>query len=187
MTSQAALKEWAVLVDALAQGRQLILLRKGGLADPQEGFRLKHREFLLYPTWEHQRAECVRPEFRERFRELAQPPAQPHGEILLQVYAGVAYQKEIKDPAVLASLEKFHIWSPEFLRQRAGYKPEWPSQALVVRAYRLPHPVRHAIRPEYAGCTSWIDLAEPVALEGAQPVLDNQRFRAALEEISSKL
>lgn len=187
MTSRIALKEWAAVVDAAGQGRHLLLLRKGGLADPEEGFTLKCREFFLYPTWEHQRPQYVRSEFQDRFRQLAKAPTQPRSQVPVQVYAGVAFHKQIRDPTVLAALEKFHIWSVEFLQQRAAYKPELPTQLLVIRAYRLPRPIAHAVGPEEAGCRSWVDLAQDLSLEGAQPVLENRRFRAALEEIRAKL
>jgi len=183
LNSKIALKEWAALVEAIGRGEQLLLVRKGGIADPGEGFQLKHREFFLYPTWEHQAEEHFRPEFRERFRKL--PPE--GGPVRLQVYAGVAYQKEVKDHSVLAGLEKYHLWSPEFLEQRVRYKPELPTQVLVLRAYRIPKPVLHPVRPEYAGCKSWVELSEEIALKGAEPVLENRRFIAALEEITSRL
>ena len=69
-----ALKEWAVVIDALARGRQVFLLRKGGIAEGRDGFELSHREFLFYPTWEHQQAGLIRPEFREDF-ERSRPPS----------------------------------------------------------------------------------------------------------------
>jgi hypothetical protein len=37
-----ALKEWAVICQALAEGRQTILLRKGGIAEPGGAFRVEH-------------------------------------------------------------------------------------------------------------------------------------------------
>lgn len=183
LNSKVALKEWAVLTEAVGRGEQLLLVRKGGIADPGEGFQLKHREFFLYPTWEHQKEEWLRPQFRERLRKLP-PETDP---IHLQVYAGVAYQKEVKDLSALAGLEKYHLWSPEFLEERVRYKPELPTQLLVLRAYRLLKPVSHPVRPEYAGCKSWVDLSEEIPLQGAEPVLENKRFIAALEEINSRL
>jgi len=181
--SAIALKEWAVLTDAVGRGEQLLLLRKGGIADPGGGFQLKHREFFLYPTWEHQKAEFLRPEFRPRLKEAAPPETT----VPLQVYAGVACQKEVKDLSGLARLQKYHLWSEEFVRQRKAYKPELPLQALVLRAYKLRKPVLHPVRPEYAGCKSWVELSEEVSFEGADPVMDNKRFLAALEEIVSRL
>ena len=182
-SSKTALKEWAVLVEAIGRGEQLLLVRKGGIADPGKGFQLKQREFFLYPTWEHQRKEHLRPEFRGRLGKLS-PETDP---IRLQVYAGVAYQKEVKDLSALTRLEKYHLWSPEFLEERVRYKPELPTQVLVLRSYKLRKPALRPVRPEYAGCKSWVELAEEISYEGAEPVMENRRFIAALEEISSRL
>ncbi len=181
--SNIALKEWAVLIDAIAKGEQILLIRKGGIADPGEGFHLKQREFFLYPTREHQKEEFLRPEFRPRLRG----PAPESGSVPLRVYAGVALQKEVKDLSVLAGLEKYHLWSREFLEQRQGYKPELPSQVLVLRGYVLRRAVPHAVRPEEAGCKSWVELGEEISFEGADPVMENRRFVDALNEIDSRL
>ena len=186
LTSQVALKEWACVVEALGSGQQLLLLRKGGIADPGVGFELEHREFLLYPTWEHQAAEAIRPEIWERFRRSPQAKPEP-GRVSFQVYGGVAYHAQVKAPEALASLDKHHIWTPAFFRSRLSYKPEVPTLALVVRAYLLKRPVAHSVQPEEAGCKSWVKLKDSVPLEGAEPVLDNRRFRAALEEITACL
>jgi hypothetical protein len=45
-----ASKEWAVICRELAAGRQMVLLRKGGIREPAKGFGVEHREFFLFPT-----------------------------------------------------------------------------------------------------------------------------------------
>src|SRR6187399_1619699 len=52
-----AFKEWAAVCEALAAGRQTIILRKGGIHEGREGFRVEHRQFWLYPTNFHQAAD----------------------------------------------------------------------------------------------------------------------------------
>src|SRR4030081_3267554 len=49
-----AFKEWAVTVRALAEGEQLITLRKGGIRGTESHFELEHAQFFLYPTFDHQ-------------------------------------------------------------------------------------------------------------------------------------
>ena len=44
-----AFKEWAVTVRALAEGEQLVTLRKGGIREPEKHFQLEHDRFFLYP------------------------------------------------------------------------------------------------------------------------------------------
>ena len=189
ISSKTALKEWAIVVEALASGEQLLLLRKGGIRDPKGAFQLEHREFLLYPTWEHQSEktlERVRPEFLERYQSLLDQPHAPTS-VLLKIYGGVAYVGEIRDPSQLQGLEKYHIWTPQFLKERMEYRPQAPTLVVVLRAFLLKQPVQHPVKPEYAGCKSWVPLQEEIPVEGAAPVVDNQRFRRALEEISTKV
>lgn len=186
MTSSMALKEWAVVVEALGAGEQLILLRKGGIQDSGVVFRVRHREFLLYPTWEHQEESLVRPEFRERFKAAAHPPADP-ARVTFRFYAGVGDEVPVKEASRLAGLEKYHVWEPEFFPKRLAYRPEEPVLALVLRVYRLLKPVHVPVEPAYAGCRSWVPLAQPVPVEGAEPLLDNRKFRSALEEIHAKI
>ena len=55
-----AFKEWAVTVRALAEGEQLLTLRKGGIREENKHFEIEHDRFFLYPTFDHQRNDCVR-------------------------------------------------------------------------------------------------------------------------------
>ena len=55
-----AFKEWAVTVRALAEGEQLLTLRKGGIREENKHFEIEHDRFFLYPTFDHQRNDLVR-------------------------------------------------------------------------------------------------------------------------------
>src|ERR1044071_5391986 len=68
-----AFKEWAVIVDALGTGRQIVILRKGGISEGRGGFQVDHPEFLLFPTLFHQQRESVLPEAQARFDRLEFP------------------------------------------------------------------------------------------------------------------
>lgn len=186
--SNIALKEWAIVVEALAAGEQMILVRKGGIRDPRGTFQLKHREFLLYPTWEHQAEDpqWIRPEFQPRLKELLAQP-RDSSTVPLTVYAGVAFCGQIQDPKRIAGLERYHLWTPGFFEARMSYRPKEPTLVVVLRAYRIPKPTLHPIRPEYAGCQSWVELSESIPVDGLKPVVENDRFREALEEISARL
>ena len=52
LPNHTALKEWASVIDALGRGDQVILIRKGGIADPK--FGVEAERFYLYPTFFHQ-------------------------------------------------------------------------------------------------------------------------------------
>ena len=68
-----AFKEWGVVVDALGSGEQIVVLRKGGIAEGREGFQVEHEKFWLFPTRFHQQAEGVVESAQVRFSELDWP------------------------------------------------------------------------------------------------------------------
>src|SRR5687768_8095015 len=87
----AALKEWAVTCRALREGRQILLLRKGGIEDDCGVFELEHRAFWLQPTYDHQSDDRLKPEYRDLLAEVE--AAQRKGEnldfIALELFATV--------------------------------------------------------------------------------------------------
>ena len=57
--SMLALKEWSIICKAMEEGKQTILLRKGGILEYKKGFEISQKLFLLYPTLEHQAAKYL--------------------------------------------------------------------------------------------------------------------------------
>ena len=47
---RVALKEWAPVCSALETGRQIILLRKGGIHESGGEFEVENRQFVLFMT-----------------------------------------------------------------------------------------------------------------------------------------
>ena len=83
-----AFKEWAVTVRALAEGEQLLTLRKGGIREESRHFELDHDRFFLYPTFDHQRNNLVRqshhPELRRALEEGVWSDGEPPPKALIQ-------------------------------------------------------------------------------------------------------
>src|SRR5689334_18465921 len=71
-----ALKEWAIVCDALKDRRQMILLRKGGIYESAGEFELEHREFLLFPTYVHQKREMIKPAALGGFEQKREEPSE---------------------------------------------------------------------------------------------------------------
>ena len=71
--------------------------------------------------------------------------------------------------AVLA-LDSQHAWTPDVVKQRFNYRTPGLF-VFAVRVFRLAKPVEVVERPEYAGCKTWVPLAEPIDTAGATPVL----------------
>lgn len=154
-----ALKEWAVVIEALAKGKQNVLLRKGGIAEGKRGFELKHRRFLFFPTWEHQQQDWIRPQYRDLFQSLK--PANPD---LLTIHRGAEVTDIRPAPTDIADLlrSEDHIWAEPYLRMRYEYRPDLPLYLVQVTVFTLPEPVTIPNDRRYKGCRSWVDLYEQV-------------------------
>src|SRR5213593_1603576 len=90
-----AFKEWAVTVRALAEGEQLVTLRKGGMRETGKHFRLEHDRFFLYPTFDHQRSDLVRESHQPELRRALEEGVWADGEPPLQ---GLGYDAGIEQP-----------------------------------------------------------------------------------------
>src|SRR5438045_8422084 len=71
-----ALKEWATVCHALETGRQMILLRKGGIYEAAGEFELENPRFLLFPTYLHQNRKMLKPEAHVGFEPRSAEPEQ---------------------------------------------------------------------------------------------------------------
>ncbi|MFM9965581.1 MAG: DUF1802 family protein [Planctomycetaceae bacterium] len=171
--TQFAFKEWSVVCAALAEGRQTLILRKGGIHEGREGFRVQHREFWLFPTGFHQQRSEVIPEAWPLLEE-AQSREQT-SDISLGLYAVVEDVQEVLDLSSLARLRGRHVWSDATVEQRFHYRTPGLF-ALLVRVYRRPTPYLIADSPHFAGCKSWVELPFPLSTSGLQPVLDDETF-----------
>ena len=180
-----AFKEWAVVVDALGHGEQIIILRKGGMAEGAAGFKPEHSRFWLFPTLFHQQRESVLESAQKRWDEL-QPVLPPVDLIRIEYYA------EVVDWKLLATLEEAqklkgrHIWSDEIIASRFDWGKQKNIHALVVRVYRLPAPVELSMSPAYAGCKSWIELEQDLDVAGCLPVLTDAEMQAKRAALSRK-
>ena len=161
--SHIALKEWAVTLRALAEGRQVLLLRKGGIHESSKDFRVIHPEFLLYPTFEHQREDLLKEGYQPALRELLDEP-RDESEIVFSHWAQVAETIEVSQQEGVDSLSPHHVWTDDYVQSRLRWKPMLPLAVLLLRVYRLEQPVSVPFLPEYKGCTSWVEVLERVPL-----------------------
>ena len=178
-----AFKEWAVVCRALALGRQTLILRKGGIAEGPAGFEVTDRQFFLFPTYLHQAPTSVIPEWREALEACAEDPTP--GRVVISHYATVASWLKISSLAKLRALEGLHIWSDEVVAERFHRWSQESVIAMMVRVHALRRPVVLNVLEQYAGCKSWITLADHVSLEELRPVLDDAVFEQRLAEMKA--
>jgi hypothetical protein len=182
---QDALKEWAVICRALAEGRQALILRKGGIEEPAGTFRLEHRHFWLYPTYVHQQRAGIKPE-AVPLLEQAEAGRPPAGVVRLTHFAEVAGIYQVHNLAGALAVDRLHLWSEETVRNRFAYRRPGLN-VLTVRVYRAATPADLPEDPAYAGCRSWVELGRALPTEGASPVLSDEAFRAVVREVESRL
>jgi len=165
-----ALKEWSIVCKALEEGKQMLLLRKGGIMEYRKGFEVKHNEFLLYPTFEHQSIESIKAEYKEKIKEILEEHNNRKkidendnnfntaSNIIIKLLAKVEDVIEISDKFTLSELRDYHIWSDEYVTMRMNYNPSKPMNVLLLRIYKIRKPLIVDINDKWAGCKSWIDI-----------------------------
>jgi hypothetical protein len=157
-----ALKEWGAVVHALLDGRQTVLLRKGGIRERR--FDVTRDRFVLFPTVAHAHAERVRDGHTDVLAAGAADVDEDAGTLVVRAGVDLIDVIATDDAAGLAELTDLHIWKPEHIDERLAFRPKHELQVLVVRAMALPAPVPLERLPEYGGCSSWVDL--PVSWQG---------------------
>ena len=144
-----AFKEWAVTVRALAEGEQLLTLRKGGIREENKHFEVEHERFFLYPTFDHQQNNLVReshhPELRRALEEGVWPDEEPPPRALIQdggitqpdrvrlrAWAEVTDHITVTDPRAVDALSPFYIWTPDYAEKRLSWKRRHPLHILLL-------------------------------------------------------
>ena len=133
---QMALKEWAVTVEAMAQGDQVLLLRKGGIHEDGKDFRVIHREFLFYPTYLHPKEQLLQPALQPALRKVLEEP-QDSGQITFSYWAKAEEVLEISGQKQVDDLEPHYIWTTAYAQSKLHWKPMLSLSVLLLRVYRL--------------------------------------------------
>jgi hypothetical protein len=180
-TNFHALKEWATAVQALEAGKTIMLLRKGGIHEQNGRFQVAHDEVLLYPTYEHQQAFLLKPEYASNVHSVT---SGWHPEtVRISSWAKITDILPVSDENIVNELLPFHIWNEHFICDRLKWKPRQPLYLLLLRTYNLPQPQEIPYRSEYGGCKSWIDLEQPTDVENSQPALSDFTYNNTVAEI----
>ena len=153
----AALKEWAIVCRALEDGRQVLLLRKGGIMEYRQGFEVKHNTFFLYPTFEHQSKESIQADYTEIFDMIMHEQPSDNKNTITS-YARAIAVKQVTDGSLLQRLQKYHIWNNSYIDARLNYNPKRPITVVLLRVYKLDKPIEVEVKSEWLGCKSWIPI-----------------------------
>lgn len=180
-----AFKEWAVVVDALGHGEQIIILRKGGISEGRSGFQVEHNRFFLFPTLFHQQRDSVQPAAQVRYDALV--PRISTDSARIEFFAEVVDWKFVDSLETALRLRGQHVWREEVIRERFDWGKSRNIYAMAVRVSRLPLPLELPMRAEYGGCKSWLELDAMISTQGVQPVLTDREFNAKLDRFRAAL
>jgi hypothetical protein len=177
---RSALKEWAVLCDAMARGEIVAMVRKGGIREQRAGFSVRHDRFLLYPTFFHEKVAELQPRFASR---IAATERSAEGTIRISHVADVTAVWHVRELDRLRAIERHHGLAWPAVVSRFEYRGRPEVRVVAVRVSRLPvvHEVEETRR--YRGCVSWVELDQAIDVGGAEPVLDANDGAARLDQL----
>ena len=167
LPNHTALKEWSNVVAALGRGEQVILIRKGGIADP--AFGIEADRFYLYPTYFHQGESEARPS------------------VAITHWCEIVRTWTVRDLETLSRLESEVVLPRETLEARYRFRPDQALLVIGVRTWRLAQPVEVSHRDAYGGCLSWISVEEEIDIDGSAAVLSEGELAGRLDAIGSLL
>jgi len=167
ISNHTALKEWKSVIDALGRGEQIVLIRKGGLADAS--FGVEAQRFYLFPTNYHDAGG-------------EEPTHVP-----ITHWAEVVKTWQIREVAMLRSLASLTILDPAAIETRYRFRPDQAINVIAVRAQQLAKPADIAMKPEYSGCRSWVSLDDEINIDGSTPALSDAQLQAQIDVIGALL
>src|SRR5438046_990246 len=167
LPNHTALKEWSTVIDALGRGEQIILIRKGGIADPK--FGVEAERFYLYPTFFHN-AE-------------GQVPAS----VDITHWAEAVRTWRVRNLALLDRLEPLTVMDRANLEERYRFRPDQALHVIAVCAWKLGRAVTVPQKEEYLGCRSWVSLDEEIDIEGSIRALDEETLNREIERVDGVL
>lgn len=175
-----------MVCDALASGRQSIILRKGGIHEGRLGFSFAHDEFFMFPTRFHAQGNQV----REGVVKVL-PEWQPGDTLPITHFAEASWAVTLTDWAQVAALEPFHIYSEATVRDRFDWQGKGMSAGSIhvafVRVSELATPWLLPYQTSFGGCRSWIQMPDPPSCwkTSTRPVMGDDAFETLRDRLES--
>ena len=184
--TRQTLKEWAVAIQALRDGKGMITVRKGGIREDAREFRMEHQRFAFFPSYEHQSAAQLQPAFAAKLEAVIASAPQP-GILRIDTWAEVTDVIEVQDEQSVRALSDYYVFSEAYALERLQWRPKKPLHVLLLRVYSLAKAVEYPLLPSYGGCKSWIELAQEVSLSGSTPALGEEAYQRLRIEVLQRL
>jgi hypothetical protein len=183
---RTALKEWAVLVDAMARGDIIAMVRKGGIREQRAGFSVRHDRFVFYPTFFHEKVDELAPRFRNGL-DAAHEARPAEGTVRIAHVADVVALWTVTDLEKLRAIDGEHGLAWNAVESRFRYRDNPVVQIVAVRVSALREPVVVPELRRYQGCVSWVALENGISVADAAPAVDDATLRARVERVEQVL
>ena len=185
MDVQFGVKEWAAVIEALAQGKQIIMIR-GEKPKPTPV------PLLLYPTFSYfaGKSASLDKKFKPEYVEMAKSIGE---ETMRQAHEGsivtIRYFAEVTDSAQVdykydwSAIEPYFIWKKEHTREYALSRSSvyiW-----FVRVYKLPTPVITPAKGSGSLTTYLHD--EKIVVEEPDAVMSDQEYTILKSKMLARL
>jgi hypothetical protein len=171
-------KEWALVCESMLRGETSLIFRKGGIAEGKEGFRFKHSQFFLFPTFFHEQIVQTR---LDATRDLA-PPLDS---LTIEAFAYVEFTLWISDLQSIEPLSELHVLRPELLEKRFNQDDVKGLHLAFVRVFRVVPSWQLNFQSSFGGCRSWVDLPAPSPDLVCRPVLPDEEHERRRELVES--
>ena len=175
-----------MLVDAMARGELVAMIRKGGIREQRAGFSVRHERFLFYPTFFHEKANELAPRYAAAL-ETSHARKPEAGTIRVEYVADVVGLWQVTELETLRAIEGEHGMAWSAVESRFNYKNKPGVQVIAVRVSKLPEPVVVPETRRYLGCVSWVELDDDVDVSSATPVLDGTGLMMRVARIANAL
>lgn len=178
-------KEWQVICDALAAGRQSIILRKGGIHEGRSGFSFAHDSFYLFPTKFHAQADHVR---ESSF--IPDSEWKEGEELQITHHAKALFAVTLTNWEKVSALAPYHIYTDKTLKERFDWEGKGMASGSIhvafIRVSKLLNPITLTYSKSFGGCRSWLEIPgipETLA-DAAHPVIGESDFEKLTLEIA---
>jgi len=182
LQNNVALKEWAVVLKALEEGKQTLLLLKDGMVEEDGVFKPEHPEFFLYPTFEHETPKSIKSDWRPRIGAIEKENKDPKRIHFRLLGIGEKVEK-VTDWEIGKGLAPFTVMSDEAVEKRF-HEGDWQGFYLfLVRAYMLPVPMDLPIKQGYAAQKTWVPLETSMFTAGSLSVIPDSIWPSTRDRI----
>ena len=169
-SNDVAFKESAIVCQALEEGKQTLVLRKGGVMEEGGVLKPEHDEFFIYPTYDPNVAEGIKADWRPRIHKLDKD-AKDTKHVHFRIYATVDSVLKVTNWEAAKSLVPFTVLTEQAI-EKEFRSSDWEGFYLfLLRVYSLAVPMDLPRKASHDKPSIFVPLGASLFTIGAFPVI----------------